>query len=160
MAAGSSGWLELLSTDTLTAVIAVIGIVLRMFCSAPTKKHVGEISFGFAVLMFGMKAMSSSVYDLRSSETFINMLTTFSNPILGIALGIVFTSVIQSASAAVGILQALAITVPYALYRAAHHHGHCDRCRRSCFALGSRRECRRKTYRAFLPNGSTRSALS
>lgn len=60
--------------------------------------------------MFGMKAMSSSVYDLRSSETFINMLTTFSNPILGIALGIVFTSVIQSASAAVGILQALAIT--------------------------------------------------
>ena len=54
--------------------------------------------------------MSSSVYDLRSSETFINMLTTFSNPILGIALGIVFTSVIQSASAAVGILQALAIT--------------------------------------------------
>lgn len=115
MAAGSSGWLELLSTDTLTAVIAVIGIVLRMFCSAPTKKHVGEIMLGFAVLMFGMKAMSSSVYDLRSSETFINMLTTFSNPILGIALGIVFTSVIQSASAAVGILQALAITVPYAL---------------------------------------------
>ena len=107
---GSSGWLELLSTDTLTAVIAVIGIVLRMFCSAPTKKHVGEIMLGFAVLMFGMKAMSSSVYDLRSSETFINMLTTFSNPILGIALGIVFTSVIQSASAAVGILQALAIT--------------------------------------------------
>ena len=107
---GSSGWLELLSTDTLTAVIAVIGIVLRMFCSAPAKKHVGEIMLGFAVLMFGMKAMSSSVYDLRSSETFINMLTTFSNPILGIALGIVFTSVIQSASAAVGILQALAIT--------------------------------------------------
>ena len=102
---GSSGWLELLSTDTLTAVIAVIGIVLRMFCSAPTKKHVGEIMLGFAVLMFG-----SSVYDLRSSETFISMLTTFSNPILGIALGIVFTSVIQSASAAVGILQALAIT--------------------------------------------------
>lgn len=59
---GSSGWLELLSTDTLTAVIAVIGIVLRMFCSAPTKKHVGEIMLGFAVLMFGMKAMSSSVY--------------------------------------------------------------------------------------------------
>ncbi len=107
---GSSGWLELLSTDTLTAVIAVIGITFRMFCTDPTKKHAGEIMLGFAVLMFGMKAMSSAVYDLRSSETFINMLTTFSNPLLGIALGIVFTSVIQSASAAVGILQALAIT--------------------------------------------------
>lgn len=106
----ASGWLELLSTDTLTAVIAVIGIVLRMFCSAPEKKHVGEIMLGFAVLMFGMKAMSSSVYGLRSSETFISMITTFSNPLLGIALGIAFTSVIQSASAAVGILQALAVT--------------------------------------------------
>lgn len=107
---GSSGWLELLSTDTLTAVIAVIGIIFRMFCTDPTKKHAGEIMLGFAVLMFGMKAMSSAVYELRSSETFMNMLTTFSNPLLGIALGIVFTSVIQSASAAVGILQALAIT--------------------------------------------------
>ncbi len=107
---GSSGWLELLSTDTLTAVIAVVGIALRMFCSAPEKKHVGEIMLGFAVLMYGMKAMSGAVYDLRSSETFINTLTTFSNPILGIAIGIAFTSVIQSASAAVGILQALAVT--------------------------------------------------
>lgn len=107
---GASGWVELLSTDTLTAVIAVIGIVLRMFSSDTSKKHVGEIMLGFAVLMFGMKAMSGSVYGLRSSETFIEMLTTFSNPLLGIALGIVFTSLIQSASAAVGILQALAVT--------------------------------------------------
>lgn len=107
---GSSGWLELLSTDTLTAVIAVIGIILRMFSGSSTKKHVGEILLGFAVLMFGMKAMSNSVYELRSSEAFINMLTTFSNPLLGILLGLIFTSVIQSASAAVGILQALAVT--------------------------------------------------
>ena len=107
---GSSGWLELFSTDTLTAVIAVTGIILRMFCSGQAKKHIGEIMLGFAVLMFGMKAMSGSVYELRSSEAFVNMLTTFSNPLLGIALGIVFTSVIQSASAAVGILQALAVT--------------------------------------------------
>ena len=107
---GSSGWLELLSTDTLTALIAVIGIILRMFSGSSTKKHVGEILLGFAVLMFGMKAMSGSVYELRSSEVFINMLTTFSNPLLGILLGLIFTSVIQSASAAVGILQALAVT--------------------------------------------------
>ena len=107
---GSSGWLELLSTDTLTALIAVIGIILRMFSGSSTKKHVGEILLGFAVLMFGMKAMSNAVYELRSSEAFINMLTTFSNPLLGILLGLIFTSVIQSASAAVGILQALAVT--------------------------------------------------
>ena len=107
---GSSGWLELLSTDTLTAIIAVAGIAMRMFCAALEKKHVGEIMLGFAVLMYGMKAMSSAVYDLRSSETFINTLTTFSNPLLGIAIGIAFTSIIQSASAAVGILQALAVT--------------------------------------------------
>ena len=107
---GESGWLELLSTDTLTAVIAVIGIVLRMFSKDDTKKHVGEILLGFAVLMFGMKAMSNSVSDLRSNEAFINMLTTFSNPLLGILVGLLFTSVLQSASAAVGILQALAVT--------------------------------------------------
>lgn len=107
---GSGGWLDLLSTDTLTAVVAIIGIILRMFSHEPQRKHIGEILLGFAVLMFGMQAMSGSVYGLRSNETFINMLTTFSNPILGILVGILFTSVIQSASAAVGILQALAIT--------------------------------------------------
>ena len=106
----ASGWLELLSTDTLTAIIAVIGIVMRMFSKSSTKKHAGEIMLGFAVLMFGMKAMSGSVSDLRTNEAFISMLTTFSNPIIGIIVGIAFTSVLQSASAAVGILQALAIT--------------------------------------------------
>lgn len=107
---GANGWLDLLSTDTLTAIIAVIGIVLHTFSHSSTKKHAGEILLGFAVLMFGMKAMSGAVYELRSSETFINMLTTFSNPLLGILLGLIFTSVIQSASAAVGILQALSVT--------------------------------------------------
>lgn len=106
----SSGWIDLLSTDTLTAVIAVIGIVMRMFSKNNTKKHAGEIMLGFAVLMFGMKAMSGSVSDLRTNEAFISMLTTFSNPIIGILVGVAFTSVLQSASAAVGILQALAIT--------------------------------------------------
>lgn len=107
---GGSGWLELVSTDTLTALIAVIGIVFRMFSSNATKKHVGDIMLGFAVLMFGINTMSGSVAGLRESQAFIDMLTTFSNPLLGILLGLVFTAVIQSASAAVGILQALAIT--------------------------------------------------
>ena len=107
---GSSGILELLSTDSLTAIIAIIGIYLRMFCKHTRQKQIGDVMMGFAVLMFGMKAMSSSVSGLRNSEVFINMLTNFSNPLIGILVGALFTAVIQSASAAVGILQALSAT--------------------------------------------------
>ena len=106
----SSGWLELLSTETLTSIVALIGIILYMFSSDMSNRHVGGILMGFAVLMFGMKAMSSSVSGLRNSEVFINMLTNFSNPLIGILVGALFTAVIQSASAAVGILQALSAT--------------------------------------------------
>lgn len=107
---GASGWVELFSTATLTGVIAVVGIILQMFTKNQTKQHVGGIMLGFAVLMFGMQAMSSAVAPLKESEAFINLLTTFSNPFVGILAGIFVTSVIQSSSAAVGILQALAIT--------------------------------------------------
>ena len=106
----SSGWVELLSTETLTAIIAVVGIILRMFSSKASRRHLGDIFMGFAVLMFGMIAMSGSVSGLRTDPTFIKLMTTFSNPIVGILVGIVFTSILQSASAAVGILQALSIT--------------------------------------------------
>lgn len=106
----SSGWLELLSTETLTSIVALIGIVLYMFSNDMSRRHVGGILMGFAVLMFGMKAMSGAVSGLKSDENFIRILTDFSNPILGILVGLAFTSVLQSASAAVGILQALAIT--------------------------------------------------
>ena len=107
---GSSGILELLSTESLTAVIAIIGIYLRMFCKHTKQKQIGDIMMGFAVLMFGMKYMSSSVSGLRNSPLFIDLLTNFSNPLIGILVGALFTAVIQSASAAVGILQALSIT--------------------------------------------------
>ena len=107
---GGSGVVQLLSTEVLTGVVAVIGIVLRMFNSKASNRHVGEILLGFAVLMYGMSAMSGAVSPLRESEAFIRILTSFSNPILGILVGLAFTSVLQSASAAVGILQALAIT--------------------------------------------------
>lgn len=107
---GSSGWTSLLSTSTLSAVIAVIGIVFRMFSKKQSHHHIGDIMLGFSVLMFGMQAMSSAVSPLRSSPAFIELLTTFSNPILGIIVGTVFTSVLQSASAAIGILQALSMT--------------------------------------------------
>ena len=107
---GGSGVVQLLSTEVLTGIVAVVGIILRMFTGKTSNRYVGEILLGFAVLMYGMSAMSGAVSPLRESEAFIRILPSFSNPILGILVGLAFTSVLQSASAAVGILQALAIT--------------------------------------------------
>ena len=106
----TGGWLDLFSTATLTGVISVVGIVLRMAAKDPAKKHIGDILMGFAVLMFGMSTMSAAVSPLRDDPTFIRILTSFSNPFLGILFGTLFTCILQSASAAVGILQALAST--------------------------------------------------
>lgn len=105
-----SGWVELLSTETLAGVVAVVGIILRMFCKKITKRYVGDILIGFAVLMFGMQYMSGAVSGLRDSEAFINMVVKCSNPFIGILVGILITAILQSASATVGILQALAVT--------------------------------------------------
>ena len=107
---GSSGIAKILSTATITAIVAVGGIILRMFCKRSVYKNVGNIMLGFAILMFGMQTMSGAVEPLRSNEAFTNMLTMFSNPLMGILVGILFTAVIQSASAAVGVLQALSVT--------------------------------------------------
>ena len=93
----TGGWLDLFSTATLTGVISVIGIVLRMAAKDPAKKHIGDILMGFAVLMFGMSTMSASVSPLREDPTFIRILTSFSNPFLGILFGTLFTCVPQSA---------------------------------------------------------------
>ncbi|MBQ3404365.1 MAG: Na/Pi cotransporter family protein [Oscillospiraceae bacterium] len=106
----SSGWMELLSTAFITGVLATIGIILHKFNKNPTKRKVGTVLLGFAVLMYGMTAMSAAVAPLRESERFIVLLTKFSNPVLGILVGMVFTAVIQSSAAAVGILQALSMT--------------------------------------------------
>ena len=105
-----SGWIELLSTATITGLFAVVGILLRMISKKKSVKSIGTILLGFAVLMYGMISMSGAVAPLKESPAFVGLLTKFSNPLLGILVGIVFTAVIQSASAAVGILQALAIT--------------------------------------------------
>ncbi len=107
---GAGGWVSLFSTATITGLVAVVGIILRMFCKKPEKRHLGDILMGFAVLMFGMSAMSSAVSPLRSDPAFLNLMTTFESPLLGVLVGTIFTCVIQSASAAVGILQALAVT--------------------------------------------------
>ena len=105
-----SGWVSLLSTATLTGIVAVIGIVLRMFCKNQVKRHIGDILLGFAVLMYGMSAMSGAVAPLKDSAAFINLLTRFSNPLLGVLVGALVTGIIQSSSASVGILQALSAT--------------------------------------------------
>lgn len=107
---GGSGWVDLLSTATLTGFFAIAGILLRMIKGKPSRKHLGNILLGFAVLMYGMTAMSDAVAPLKESQAFIEILTKFSNPLLGILVGVAFTSVLQSASAAVGILQVLAGT--------------------------------------------------
>ncbi|MBR6955542.1 MAG: Na/Pi cotransporter family protein, partial [Firmicutes bacterium] len=98
------------STEILTGIVALIGIALWMFSKKNSRKNIGGIMMGFAVLMYGMSMMSSSIAPLREDEGFIRLLTSFSNPILGVLAGLILTAVIQSASAAVGILQALAMT--------------------------------------------------
>ena len=107
---GSSGIAKLFSTATITTVFAVIGICLKMFSKRTLHKNIGDIMLGFAILMTGMQQMSSAVSPLKTNAAFINMLTVFSNPIAGILVGIVFTAILQSASAAVGVLQALSMT--------------------------------------------------
>ncbi len=105
-----SSMASILSTSTLTGIFAIIGIIMRMFSKKAVIKNTGEILLGFAILMYGMSAMSSSVAPLKESPEFIDFLTHFSNPFLGILVGLAFTAVLQSASATVGILQALAVT--------------------------------------------------
>ena len=105
-----AGWTALLSTSNLSALVAIAGVILRMFSKKQTQRHVGDILLGFAVLMFGMHSMSGAVEPLREDATFLSLMTSFSHPLLGILVGAAFTAILQSASAAVGILQALSMT--------------------------------------------------
>ena len=107
---GSKGWASVLSTATISAIVAVVGIVLRMLGKRSVHRNIGNIMLGFAILMMGMQTMSGAVEPLRGNETFVSMLTVFSNPLMGILVGIAFTAVLQSASAAIGVLQALSAT--------------------------------------------------
>ena len=107
---GTSPALKLLSTEALAAITAVASILLKSIVKKRSTKHIADILMGFAVLMFGMKTMSGSVSALKEDPGFISFLTSFSNPFLGILIGIVFTAILQSASASVGILQALSST--------------------------------------------------
>ena len=105
-----AGWTALFSTSNLSALVAVVGILLRMFSKKQTHHHLGDIMLGFAVLMFGMHSMSGAVAPLKDDARFLHMMSSVANPLLGILVGTAFTAVLQSASAAVGILQALSMT--------------------------------------------------
>ena len=105
-----AGWTALFSTSNLSALVAIVGVILRMFSKKQIHHHVGDILLGFAVLMFGMHSMSGAVEPLREDVHFLNLMSGVSHPVLGILVGAAFTAVLQSASAAVGILQALSMT--------------------------------------------------
>ncbi len=101
---------RLLKPTSFTPVLALVGIIFYMFCKDSRKKDTGMILLGFATLMAGMETMSGAVSGLRDLPAFQNLFLTFTNPFLGVLAGAVLTAVIQSSSASVGILQALAVT--------------------------------------------------
>ncbi len=103
----SNFFVQFLKPSSFSPVLAVIGMILIMFTKSDKKKDVGSILIGFAILMFGMDTMSSAVKPLAEIKAITNILTMFSNPVLGMLAGLVLTAVIQSSSASVGILQAL-----------------------------------------------------
>ncbi len=105
-----SGWLKLVSTATITGVVAIIGILLRMISKKTWKRSLGGILLGFAVLMYGISAMSTAVAPLKESRVFADVMTAFSNPVLGFLAGAAITAVLQSSSSAVGLLETLAGT--------------------------------------------------
>jgi phosphate:Na+ symporter len=106
----SNIFVKLLKPASFTPVLAFIGIILYLFCKADKKKDTGMILLGFATLMFGMETMSGAVSGLRSVPEFQNLFILFQNPLLGVLAGAILTAIIQSSSASVGILQALAVT--------------------------------------------------
>ena len=103
-------FVQLLKPSSFTPVLAFIGIILYMFTKESKKRDTGMILLGFATLMFGMESMTGAVSGLRELPEFQNLFVTFTNPVLGVLAGAVLTAIIQSSSASVGILQALAST--------------------------------------------------
>ncbi len=103
-------FVSLLKPSSFTPVLALIGMIMYMASKKDKQKDIGSILLGFAILMFGMETMSTAVAPLKDVPEFTSILTMFSNPLLGVLAGAVLTAIIQSSSASVGILQALAIT--------------------------------------------------
>lgn len=107
---GDAWYIQLCKPSSFVPVLALIGVIFFMFLKSNKKKDTGVILLGFATLMTGMQAMSDAVAGLKEVPEFANILTLFTNPILGVLAGAVLTAIIQSSSASVGILQALSST--------------------------------------------------
>ncbi len=111
--------LKFFKPESFTPILALIGLLLTMAGKTDKKRNLGKIFLGFAILMFGMEAMSDSMGGLKDDPKFASLMIKFENPFLGILMGLILTAIIQSSSASVGILQALSITglvpVPVAL---------------------------------------------
>jgi phosphate:Na+ symporter len=103
-------FVKLLKPSSFSPVFALIGIILYMFIKKAKKKDTGMAFLGFATLMFGMESMSGAVSGLKNVPAFQNMFIMFEHPLLGVTAGAALTAIIQSSSASVGILQALAVT--------------------------------------------------
>lgn len=107
---GDNFFIQIFKPSSFTPILALIGVILHNFMKGSKKKDTGMILLGFAVLMFGMETMSGSVSGMRDSPMFTHMIAVFSNPIIGVLVGVVITAIIQSSSASIGILQALSTT--------------------------------------------------
>ena len=107
---GSGFFLRLLKPTSFSPILAIIGVCLISMGKKERQKNIGTILIGFAVLMFGMDTMSTAVEPLAEQPEFSHILLMFSNPVLGMLVGLILTAVIQSSSASIGILQALCAT--------------------------------------------------
>ena len=103
-------FLSMLKPANFSPIVGIIGVFMMMFCSGQKKKDVGSLLTSFAVLMLGMTAMSDGAAPLAENEEFVGLLTAFSNPFLGLLVGLLVTVILQSSSASIGILQSLSLT--------------------------------------------------
>ena len=108
---GGSFWIQLLKPSSFTPFLAIGSVVFLMFANTARKKSIGTIVIGFSVMMIGMDMMSSAVAPLQDVPAFNQMMFSVSNPLIGVLVGIACTLMIQSSAAAIGILQALAMSV-------------------------------------------------
>ena len=106
----SNIFISMLKPANFSPIVGLIGVFMMMFCSGQKKKDVGELLTSFAVLMLGMTAMSDGAAPLAENEAFVGLMTAFSNPFLGLLVGLVVTVILQSSSASIGILQSLSLT--------------------------------------------------
>ncbi len=106
----SNFFVKMLKPDSFAPVIAAVGVFLIMFTAKKKNRNIGNIFLGFAILISGMSMMSDAVSGLKDVPEFQNLMVTFSNPIMGVLVGIIITAAVQSSSASVGILQSLSLT--------------------------------------------------